>query len=313
VQLDAPSGPLLALIESTLNLFDVRWTLSPMRRIDLACELGAATGLPAAGRYLQCAQMLVDALPGGLRATTARGASLVGRFAAEREQWHLIVPPEIVDHGLWPEIEDLLSLVLTTGWRRAGWVPLHSAAVTDGERGVLVCAAAGGGKTSFTLALVRRGWQALGDDKLLLRTDGDGPEVAAIKHMLNVDPAATRWFPELGDLSSLPEYSTWTPKRRVALGRFWPTAPAFTTAPRFMVVLVRRPGTGELSVEEIDLRESIGALLRQTVIPADPDVARWITGSLVTLAQRLTAYRVVVGDDAYADPSALDDVDRMLH
>lgn len=311
MQVDAPDGPLLALIESTLSLFDVRWTLSPMRRIDLDCELGAATGVPAVGGYLQCAQMLVDTVPDGLRATTARGASLVGRLDADRERWHMIVPPEIVDHGLWPEIEDLLSLVLTTGWRRAGWVPLHGGGLTDGERGVVICAGSGGGKTTFTLAMVRRGWRSLGDDKLLLGK-ADPSVVAAVKHMLNVDPAVAAWFPELGDLGSLPEYSAWTPKRRVSLARVWPGSRALQMRPTHLVSVVRRPGRGGALAEEMGLAEAIDTLLRQSVIPRHPDTARPISSALAQLAQRVQALRVVVHDDAYEDASALDAIEQAL-
>ena len=103
--------------------------------------------------------------------------------------------------------------MLTTGWRRAGWVPLHAAGLVapssgtsdDRDRhGVIVCAMGGGGKTTFTVAMVRRGWRSLGDDKLLLRSTDFGSVtealiVASIKQILNVDPAAAALFPELAD------------------------------------------------------------------------------------------------------------------
>ncbi len=75
------------------------------------------------------------------------------------------------------EIEDLLSLVLTTGWRRAGWVPLHGGGLVRDGRGLLCVATSGGGKTTFTVSLIRRGWRALGDDKVLLATAAGAPRV----------------------------------------------------------------------------------------------------------------------------------------
>ena len=48
------------------------------------------------------------------------------------------------------------------------------------------------------------------------------------------------------------------------------------------------------------------------MIPTDPRVARPITGALAMLAQRVTALRVTIADDAYAHPDALDAVEEAL-
>jgi hypothetical protein len=249
--------------------------------------------------------MLVDRTPGGMRATTEHGAEMVGTFDGDGERWLMRVPPRLADEQRWWEIEDLLSLVFTTGWRRAGWVPLHAAALTDGTRGILVCATSGGGKTTFMMALARAGWKALGDDKLLLRTDGPQPLIVAIKQMLNVDPAVDAWFPEVGDLRGRPAYSAWSPKRRVGLAELWPDSPAFSIRPTTIVNLERQQGPGTLTVADMDGAATIGTLLRQTVIPLDPDEARWITRAIVTCARDANGVRLLVGDDAYRDPAAV--------
>jgi hypothetical protein len=225
----------------------------------------------------------------------------------------MTVPRQIVSAGWWPEIEDLLSLVLTTGWRRAGWVPIHAAALSNSQRGAIVCAASGGGKTTFMMAMVRRGWRSLGDDKLLLRSEGSQALVVALKLMLNVDPAVEAWFPEIGDLRGLPEYSAWTPKRRVALESLWPSSTQLTMRPTTIVALQRRPGSGTFRVEPMDAGATIATLLRQTVIPHDPAQARWITREIAACAGGSVGVRVEVGDDAYTDPAAIDRVAQALH
>jgi hypothetical protein len=249
--------------------------------------------------------MFVDKTDHGMYATTEGGAVMEGSFANDSENWHMRVPPSLMADQRWWEIEDLLSLLLTTGWRRAGWVPLHAAALTNGARGILVCAGSGGGKTTFMMAMARAGWGALGDDKLLLRTDGPQPLVVGIKHMLNVDPRVDAWFPEIGDLRGLPEYSAATPKRRVALGALWPDSPAFSMHPTTIVSLERQPGPGTMTVDRMDPAATIGTLLRQTVIPRDPEDARWITRELAACARGAQGIRLIVGDDAYADRSAI--------
>jgi hypothetical protein len=312
IAFDAPDGPVRDLIAATLSLYDVAWSKTPLRDVELSLTVGGTRAAGAQGRYLECAQMLVDMTSEGLRATTTHGGAASAEFTDGGERWWVTVSEQIVADGIWPEIEDMLSLVLTTGWRRAGWVPLHAGGLTDGRRGLLVCAGSGGGKTTFTMAMARRGWRALGDDKLLLAMHGRQQFVAAIKHMLNVDPAVQRWFPEVGDLRALPEYSAWTPKRRVSLGSFWPTAPATEMSATHLLTIERRPDAHGIGVRPMVMDEAISTLLHQSVIPRDPRVARPIASALATLAQRVSAVSVTVGDDAYADPEALLAVEEAL-
>ena len=293
------------VITTSLAVYDVSWTLSPSKLVELECHLVRGVEQPARGSYLEAARMLVDTTVVGMRATTEHGAALDGEFDNGGEHWQMRVPLDVSDRGLSWEIEDLLSLILTTGWRRAGWVPLHAAAMTDGSRGVLACATGGGGKTTFMMAMVRGGWRALGDDKLLLRTDGSQPLIAALKHVLNVDPSVDAWFPEIGDLRGLPEYSAWTPKRRVPLTSLWPDSTAYSMRPTTIVSLERRPGAKRFEIAPMDAGATLATLLRQTVIPRNPDQARWITRELALCARGAYGIRLLVGDDAYVDPHAI--------
>ena len=313
IDVHASPGPTLELLESTLSLYDVAWTLTPVKRVDLEVNVVPFPVAEAAhGGYMQCAQMLVDALPGGLRATTTRGAVLVGRFSEHGEAWHMTVPARIPDEGWWPEIEDLVSLVVTAGWRRAGWIPLHGAGLTRAGVGVLVCAASRGGKTTFALAMARRGWRVVGDDKLLLGVANGRPTVAAVKHMLNVDPALRAWFPELGDVGGLPIYSEWSPKRRVPLASIFPGAPAASMTVSHVISLARVDHGRDIRIGPMDMAETLSALLHQTVIPNDPRMARAIAASLVGIGQSARGLRVIVPDGIYADPDALEPVEAGL-
>jgi hypothetical protein len=295
-------------------LYDVPWSLGPLKPVEVEVEIEPIGPRPAEGRYLTCARMLVDPIPDGLRATTDGAAAIVGQFTGETEHWTMTLPDAIVDERRKGEVEDLLSLVLTTGWRRSGWVPLHAAGLVAPDAallpgpppGVIVVAASGGGKTTLTVAMVRQGWRSLGDDKLLLGDLGQGTLVAAVKHMLNIDPAAAAWFPELWTIRAEPAYSAWTPKRRVSLGRMWSHAPAATMKPTHLVVVSRIAGPGGVDVTPMTAADSLSALLRQTVIPRDPTLARPITVNIVGLAQAVTGLRFAIHDDAFARPGALD-------
>jgi hypothetical protein len=302
-------------------LYNVAWSVDLLKRVDLSVEVAPVRVAPASGSFIEAARMHVDLASDGLRATTDGGAQMLGRFSADGETWHMTADPALIENERWSDIEDLLTLVLTTGWRRAGWVPLHGGGLLEPEktapstpRGVLVCAASGGGKTTFTIAMVRRGWRSLGDDKLLLRAEAEpgAPTVASVKQMLNIDPAAAAWFPELQGIESEPAYSVWTPKRRVSLGRIWKHAPATTMTPTHLVVVSRKQGRGGIDVSPLSQAEAISALLHQTVIPSDAAVARPITTAVVRLAEGLRGFRLDLFEDAFADSTALDDAERAL-
>jgi hypothetical protein len=313
IRVAAPEASLMEVVARSLSVYDLPWALTPMKAVELECRVVAdAAAVPARGDYLAAARMLVDRTASGMRATTEHGAEIEGSFSEDGERWHMRVPREVTDRGLSWEIEDLLSLVLTTGWRRAGWVPLHAAGLTDGRRGIVVCATGGGGKTTFTMAMVRAGWRSLGDDKLLLRTDDGQPLIGALKHMLNVDPAVDAWFPEIGDLRGLPEYSASTVKRRVALESLWSGSTAASMRPTTIISLERTASRGALKVAAMDAGATVSTLLRQTVIPTDPEQARWITRELAACSRAAVGIRLVVGDDAYVDPGSIAEVAQQL-
>src|SRR5688572_9910520 len=109
------------VVDSTLALFDVPWTLTATRPVTLDVrETEQVDWSPATGDFLVAAQMLVDPTPRGMRATTTHGAEIEGAFDAESEHWRMRVPRQLVDEDRRPEIEDLVSLIVTAGWRRAG-------------------------------------------------------------------------------------------------------------------------------------------------------------------------------------------------
>jgi hypothetical protein len=53
-------------------------------------------------------------------------------------------------------------------------VPLHAAAVSDAEQGVLLVGASGAGKTTLALGLVCRGWSFLSNERSYIHRDGGG-------------------------------------------------------------------------------------------------------------------------------------------
>jgi hypothetical protein len=302
--LRAQDADLYDKIAETLELYDLTWP-APRREVKILARRSHITEPAAKGDFLRCARMLVDRTSEGLSASTTSGARARARFAKASESWHVTVPQSLVDHGKLEEIEDVLSLVLTTGWRREGWTPIHAAAVVKDGACVVICAPTGGGKTTLTAALVRRGWQVLGDDKLLLRISEGQPIIAALLHTFNLHPQTRQWFPEVGDLEQLPRYSVWTEKRKVSISSIWSHAPAQTAEPTVLISLRRNDDVPHAVIAELREEDILETLLRQTVIPADRLTARDIVSTVARAACRLRGLTVEVPTDAYRDAQFL--------
>jgi hypothetical protein len=308
IQLHA-SGVLRAKLAETLGLYDVRWDV-PLIPVDVRAARAQGPAAIATGTNLLCGRMNVDVLADGLYASTVSGCS--ARQCASEGSWNIEVPDALIAARKLEELEDILSLVLTEGWRAAGWVPLHAAAVERDGRCAIVCAPTGGGKTTLTASLVRTGWRTLGDDKLLLRVQNREPELAALLHTFNLHPRTRQWFPEVGPLERLPRYSAWTDKRKVRATAIWPGIGALRARPTRLILLERCAGHSQVRARALTRSEILDALLRQTVIPRDPRRAAPIVRTIAATAGGIGGVRLEIGTGAYAGGAALASIERAI-
>jgi hypothetical protein len=311
ISLNAPQGALGEKVIEAFGLYDVAWE-PPHLPVKLNVIYSGAPAPILDGAYLQCARMKVDADRAGLLAVCPSGVAAC--YDEAQGAWLIAAPPEFDARARPEEIEDLIGLVLTTGWRRAGWVPMHAAAVVNGSRCVFLCAPSGGGKTSLAAALIRRRWRTLGDDKLLLRSAaGEEIELAALMHHFNLHPKTQEWFAEVGDLERLPLYSAWTEKRKVNIEDIWKGKTAARGRPTHLVLLARRERGAGVKIAALPRAEVLSTLLRQTVIPHDRKIAAEILAAVAATARRLEGFQVEIGEDAYRDPALLDLIERALY
>ena len=306
VKVIADSDTVRGKIMDTLELYNVIWPqpLSPVRieirEVDNRADLGA-------GEYLECARMHVDRSLTDeqmLEATFKSGAVAMGNPSSGI--WTASIPRSDDDFWTLIDLESLVSLVLTEGWRHAGWIPIHAGAVARNGRCALLCAQSGGGKTSLTVALIRRGWKTLGDDKLLLRLRDDGsPELRALVHTFNLHPRTRSWFPEVGELENLPVYSEWTEKRKVHPEDIWSGTTLTEATPTHLVDISRNKSGEPVSVERMQSGAVLSTFLHQTVVPADRRKAKHILGVVARTAGMLEGISLDLGDDVYAAPDHL--------
>jgi hypothetical protein len=299
----AETETLRAKIADVLDLYNVEWPepLSP-RQIEI--RESDSTAALGNGDYLLCARMNVDVIGGELVATCPSGPQAARD--ADGRRWTMLVPRGSTDPWVLTDIESLLSLVLTEGWRDEGWVPVHAATAILEERCAIICAESGGGKTSLTSALIRRGWRTLGDDKLLLRiTENETAELCGLVHTFNLHPRTRSWFPEVGDLEQLPVYSDWTEKRKVRPETIWPGCTVNSAVPAVLFQITRSKSESPLAITPLDDESVLSILLHQTVVPTDASTARQILGTVARTARSLTGFRIDIGEDAYLDPDCL--------
>ncbi len=310
VTLTAQSKPLRDKVVEALDLYTVTWP-PPLIPITIEIHERSDSALMPNGSYMKCSRMNVDPIKIGLRAAVPSGAECV--FSANDNTWSIGVLLDPLDGHVPEDVEDLIGLILTNSWRQAHWVPIHAGSIVNGSICALLCAPSGGGKTSVTASMIRRGWQTLGDDKLLLRLQPDGSSVlAAMLHNFNLHPKTREWFPEVGDLTVLPRYSAWTEKRKVRIADIWPNSELMHASPTHLIQLERAEETQPLQIENLSADEVLSIFLRQTVIPKDRSFARMILSTIATTAQKLIGLRVSVGDRAYFDPDYLLPLEKRL-
>jgi hypothetical protein len=217
--------------------------------------------------------------------------------------------PEVVE-----EIEQQFVLLLARAWAQEGWTPLHAGSLLPpgADRCVLLCAPSGIGKTTLTAAMLRRGWRTLGDDKALLRREGEVTMARALARRFHLHPASSRWFPEAGDLTVWPTYSRWTDKRVVRIEKLWPDRLVDRAVPAAVVQLERDEKGPALAVEPMDQVNTLNALLRQVAIPADAAHARPLVACIAATTAGLRGARVRVGHEAFADPATAARLDEAL-
>lgn len=268
------------------------------------------------GSWLCCLGIHANKTANGLYATCRSGA--FGYSDPALEAWNLYMPQRLARRETAPadqddNLEDLLELVLTTAWRRGGWIPLHAGAVVRDARCAIIAAPSRGGKTTATLALLHRGWKTLGDDKLLVKQSSEGrADLYAVQSLFNIDPQANAWFPEIGDLSNLPLDSAWTPKRRVSIESLWQDRMLARAEPTHLVQIQRFTEPHPTRFVELGGAEVLTTLLRQLVIPGEREIAAQILRVVTALARQVRGLRLELGAGAYADPRTLDLMERML-
>lgn len=311
VTLNAEKSVLMDMAAGPLAQYDVSWEKPHLPvRVDL--EEAHEPAIMVEGNYLKCARMNVDETPVSMYATCRSGCSC--SYSLEEDRWVIAVPSGAVQEWeIFSDLDDLMGLILTTSWRRTGWIPVHAGAVAKESSCTIVCAPAGAGKSTLVTAMICRGWETLGDDKLLLRIgENSRVQLAALVHTLHLDSKTERWVPQAKNLNSFPGHSPNAKKRRVQIDRFWPGKAVRKGTPTHLVQVILREDLRGVHVDPMKENDVLSALLHQTVIPKNTVTAKQILSTIAYAASKLKGLKVTIGQDAYDDYECLSPLEGAL-
>jgi hypothetical protein len=153
-------------------------------------------------------------------------------------------------------------------FRHAGLFPMHAAgAARDGDA-VIFSGRGGTGKTTSAVALVRAGFELLGDDLLLLRLGRGGLRVFSWPQRVRVTKKTARMVPELSHLRGTPGRL----KKDFLLKEVYGRGHARSARPRLILFpeLTRRHGHSALP---LDPAAAACRLLPNSLYVVEPDIA----------------------------------------
>jgi hypothetical protein len=138
------------------------------------------------------------------------------------------------------------------------FIPVHAACVVKEGVSVTLLGKAGSGKSTLAYACVRRGYQLLAEDGLMVKCRSEGASLWGMPWKLHLLPDAKRFFPELkGEQPRLQVNGEW--KLEVMLEAYHPGSTASSAKPGPFVFLARGDSPGPTRLETAAFQEALDA------------------------------------------------------
>ncbi len=117
--------------------------------------------------------------------------------------------------------------------KRRGLHNIHAAGLGSGGQGLLITGVSGAGKSTLCLALLRAGFDLLGDDTLFLTQGKEGVSALAFPDEIDVTGQTLGFFSELSDFSNAPKNHR--KKTQIAAERIYQTGWLESCMPRVLL------------------------------------------------------------------------------
>ena len=191
----------------------------------------------------------------------------------------------------------LFTIPLAELLKHRGLYMVHAAGLGLDGKGILIAGASGAGKTTLTLALLRAGFDLLGDDTTFLTNRSDGLQALAFPDEIDVTAETVGLFPELQDLAQEP-LANGRRKWSIAPSAIYDSRIINQCAPRMLVF--PRVAEGKESVLTPMPKDEALLEVMCNVLRTEASAAQAHLDALALLVQRCSCFRLQTGRDFHA-------------
>ena len=206
--------------------------------------------------------------------------------------------PEAVGYLAHP----FLTIPLQEMLKRRGRYMVHAAALGNRGRGVLLAGGSGAGKTTLALALLRGGWDFLGDDTVFLSRRGDLWQGLAFPDEVDATPQTLAFFPELSRATA-GVGAGYRHKHPLDVAALYGVPATWDCEPRMLVF--PQPGAQEISEWSSLSRGEALVHLASNVVRTDPAASQRHLDALAGLVRQCTCFRLKTGRDFAELPTSI--------
>ncbi len=205
----------------------------------------------------------------------------------------------------WVASHSLFTIPLIDLLKRHGRYSLHAASLSHDGHGLLIAGTSGSGKSTLTLALLRAGFDYLGDDMVFLVNDQIGVQALGFPDEVDVTPDTVRFFPELSHLREVQRLPGWQ-KHQILPEDVYGVKPVMQSHPRVLLF----PRVSGLEHSVITPLDSHVALLELSpnILLTDPASSQKHFDALGALVNQCRCYRLETGTDLASTADTLRDL-----
>lgn len=201
----------------------------------------------------------------------------------------------------------VVMLVLSHLLAEKGYFLAHCGAVERHGKGILIPGFSGAGKTTACIAMVRKGFGFLGDDRPLIQSTPDGTlRLLAFPEDVDVTEKTITLFPELGR-EGLFEGQVSGRKKSFDAEEVYPGSLTDSCTPAVILYPERYPHK-KSRIEEMPRSEALAAFMPHSMVVMDPKTTERHFDAIFNLVQSVDCYRLKFGAQVLDLPDLVESV-----